>query len=235
MRNLTAENSRLRRKICALEEALRKTASTAERLEALVYQDSLTGLPNRRFLDDSFRRMLASRATQGQLAVLLIDIDDFKRINDSVGHGAADGLLRELAATLQGLIRASDVPSPSPSVVAGIAERLSDSLLSRLGGDEFVILLPDVKNRAAAESVACRILQRLEHPFHAGERNVSVTASIGIAIYPCDGHTADVLMSNADAAMYEAKRNGKARYEYHRAATSRDSRHGGSTAGSQSA
>jgi diguanylate cyclase (GGDEF)-like protein len=102
--------------------------------------------------------------------------------------------------------------------VTEMAERRPDSVLSRFGDDEFVILLLEVRNRAAAGSVARRILQRLARPFQAGDRDVWVTVSIGIAVYPADGHTADILMSNADAAMYRAKRKGKARYEHHRAA-----------------
>jgi diguanylate cyclase (GGDEF)-like protein len=96
-----------------------------------------------------------------------------------------------------------------------------DGVLSRLGGDEFVILLPEIKDRAAAESIAAKILEHLERPFQVGSRNIVVTASIGIALYPSDGHTADTLVSNADAAMYAAKRRGKACYEHYRAAPDR--------------
>jgi GGDEF domain-containing protein len=211
---LQAENDELKRTVRALEQALHETANGAQRLRSLIYQDSLTGLPNRRSLDDSFGRMFSTHTARGQFAVLFIDVDDFKQINDSIGHLAGDRLLRELAATLDGLIRADDVMSP-PTRATDIGESTSDSVLSRLGGDEFVILLPEVKNRAVAGSVARRILERLEKPFQVERCDVSVTASIGIAIYPSDGYTAEVLMNNADAAMYEAKRKGKARFEYY--------------------
>lgn len=205
---LRAENHWLREEVRALAEALRTIARTAESLRALVYFDSLTGLPNRRLLDDTISKRLSVH-TVPPFAVLFIDLDDFKRINDSVGHPAADALLRKVAATLDALIRSNDVLGPYV-VVTGTRE---DLVLSRTGGDEFVILLPEVKNLAAAESVARRILQRFEQPFQADHRSIFITASIGIAIYPADGETADVLIQNADSAMYKAKQKGKARYE----------------------
>src|SRR5574342_1245538 len=104
MRRLAAENDRLRREIRALESALCSALDKARQLEALAYRDSLTGLPNRRSLADSLRTMFSARAPQ-QFAVLFVDIDDFKRINESLGHRIADDLLRALAATLNALIR----------------------------------------------------------------------------------------------------------------------------------
>jgi GGDEF domain-containing protein len=218
MRRLAAENDRLRREIRALEEALRGALDKAQQLEAIAYRDSLTGLPNRRSLADSFRTMLSTCAAR-EFAVLFVDLDDFKRINESLGHRIADALLRELAAALDGLIRSVDA---HPAVrVTGTAGPQPGGVLSRLGGDEFVILLPEIKDRASAESIAARILEHLERPFQVGSRNIVVTASIGIALYPSDGHTADTLVSNADAAMYAAKRRGKACYEHYRAAPDR--------------
>jgi GGDEF domain-containing protein len=213
IRPLAAENDRLRREICALEEALRVALDDVEQLKALAYHDSLTGLPNRRSFTDRFRTMLSAGVKQ-EFAVLFVDIDDFKRINESLGHWGADELLRELAAALDGLIRTVDVLHP-PVYVVGTPAPQSDCVLSRLGGDEFVILLPGVKDRATAGSIATRILQRLECPFQVGGRSMLVTASIGIALYPSDGHTADILVTNADAAMYAAKQHGKARYEHY--------------------
>lgn len=213
VRRLAAENDRLRREIRTLEEALRAALDEVQGLKALAYLDSLTGLPNRRSFTDSFRSMLSGCAQQ-EFAVLFVDVDDFKRINESLGHCAADHLLRELAAALDGLIRSFDVLRPPVHVIGNPAPQ-SDCVLSRLGGDEFVILLPGVKDRATAGSVAARILQRLERPFQVGSRSMLVTASIGIALYPSDGHTADTLVTNADAAMYAAKQRGKARYEHY--------------------
>jgi GGDEF domain-containing protein len=218
MRRLAAENDRLKRENKALEEALRAALDKAQQLEAVAYRDSLTGLPNRRSLADSFRTMLSTCAPQ-EFAVLFVDLDDFKRVNESLGHRTADALLCELAAALDGVIRSVDADPPVR--VTGAVASQPGGVLSRLGGDEFVILLPEVKDRAAAESIAARILEHLGRPFQVGSRNIVVTASIGIALYPSDGHTADILVSNADAAMYAAKRRGKACYEHYRAAPDR--------------
>lgn len=217
LRRLVEENERLGREIRALEKALHGATEEMRRLEALAYRDSLTGLPNRRSLADSFRTMLSASVLQ-ELAVLFVDLDDFRRINESLGHRAADDLLRELAAALDGALRSVDVLHPP--VRSSPAPQLN-SVLSRLGGDEFVVLLPGVRDRAAAGSIAGRILQRLERPFQAGSRSIIVTASIGIALYPSDGHTAETLISSADAAMYAAKRRGKACYEHYGGAPSR--------------
>jgi diguanylate cyclase (GGDEF)-like protein len=169
-------------------------------------------------LGDRFRGMLSTGVPQ-PFAVLLVDLDDFRRINESLGHRVADDLLRELATALDELIRAVD--ATMPVCVAASRAVQPDGVLSRLGGDEFVILLPRIGDRAAAESIAARILKLLERPFCVGSRRVVVTASIGIALYPKDGHTADALVANADAAMYAAKRRGKACYEHYRGTASR--------------
>jgi GGDEF domain-containing protein len=213
VRRLMAENERLKKEMKALEEALRGALDQAQQLETLAYRDSLTGLPNRRSLGDRFHGMLSTGVPQ-PFAVLLVDLDNFKRINESLGHGVADDLLRELATALDDLIRTVD--ASSPLCVAGSRAVRPDGVLSRLGGDEFVILLPRIADRAAAESIAARIIELLERPFRVGSRSIVVTASIGIALYPADGHTADTLVANADAAMYAAKRRGKACYEHYR-------------------
>jgi diguanylate cyclase (GGDEF)-like protein len=213
LRRLAAENQKLKRRIGALENALRGALDKAHDLEALAYRDCLTGLPNRRSLADRLHALL-SADTRGELAVLFLDLDDFSRVNEALGHRIADELLRELAGTLDGLLRSVAPPVPFD----GAAVLQPHGVLSRLGGDEFVILLPQIRDRAAAASVAARILERLERPFHVASRAIVVTASIGIALYPSDGHTVDSLVSHADAAMYAAKRRGKACYEHYRSA-----------------
>lgn len=206
---LRAENHWLRQEVRILAEELRLVGCATESLKALAYLDSLTGLPNRRSLDATLKQRISVSAAH-PFALLFLDLDDFKRINDSFGHSAADALLRDIAAALDGLTRSNDTLIPY-----GLAtERSEEFVLSRLGGDEFVILLPGVKSRAAAGSVARRILNRFEERFAIERRSVLVTASIGIAIYPSDGETADALIQNADLAMYDAKQNGKARYEF---------------------
>src|SRR5690606_19061901 len=153
---------------------------------------------------------------------LFVDLDNFKRINDTLGHQAADAVLKEFASALTGLIRSEDVLSLYMDQDVDLEttitiQPITDSVLSRLGGDEFVILLPEIKDRFAAGSVAHRILKRLEMPFTAAGTEVFVTASIGIATYPADGQTAEVLLRNADTAMYHAKQQGKAAYQYYSA------------------
>src|SRR5262249_10899417 len=136
------------------------------------------------------------------------DFDNFKRINDSVGHAAADGVLRELGETLSTIIRTDDV-------LALHTHGETETVVSRLGGDEFVILLPHTRDRFSPGVVARRILHQLARPIRAGDQEVIVSASIGVATFPEDGATAEVLIRNADSAMYHAKQEGKAGYLYY--------------------
>jgi diguanylate cyclase len=222
-REIAAANAKLKEEAAAREDALRKLAESHEQIRALAYQDGLTGLPNRRLLNEHLEKVLArSRRKSTEFAVLFVDLDNFKLINDSIGHQAADGVLRQFSTALNTLIRSEDVLTLCMEQDAGLdttitIEPITDSVLSRLGGDEFVILLPEIKDRFAAGSVAHRILKRLERPFTAGSSEVFLTTSIGIATYPADGQTADVLIRNADTAMYHAKQQGKAAYQYYSA------------------
>ncbi|MBB4264952.1 diguanylate cyclase domain-containing protein [Roseospira visakhapatnamensis] len=153
--------------------------------------DPLTGLGNRQL----FQRLLASTIEQAtryqrEAALLFLDLDGFKDINDSAGHAVGDTVLREVAARLRGAVRISDE-------------------VSRLGGDEFVVILPEVRNRDAAEAVATKLLQEITHPFDDVPTDRPLTASIGIAMIPDNGDTNEALIEAADAAMYAAKRSGK--------------------------
>lgn len=223
-RELAEANVKLEAEAAAREEALRKLAASNEQIRELAYQDGLTGLPNRRLLNEHLEKVLArARRKSTEFAVLFVDLDNFKLINDSIGHQAADAVLRQLSDSLNTLIRSEDVlvlyADEEIDVETTITvEPITDSVLSRLGGDEFVILLPDIRDRFTAGTVAQRILKRLEHPFQVGEHEVFVTVSIGIATYPEDGQTPEVLIRNADTAMYHAKQQGKAAYQYYSAA-----------------
>ena len=222
-RELATANARLRAEAEAREEALRQLAASNEQIRTLAYQDGLTGLPNRRLLTEHLEKILARcRRKNLEFALLFVDVDNFKRINDTIGHQAADAVLRDFADALNALIRSEDVLTLYMEQDVDLEATISfapitESVLSRLGGDEFVILLPEVKDRFAAGSVAHRILKRLEVPFEVEGKEVFITASIGIATYPADGQTAATLLRNADTAMYHAKQLGRAAYQYYSA------------------
>jgi diguanylate cyclase (GGDEF)-like protein/PAS domain S-box-containing protein len=178
-----------------------------ERIRYLADYDSLTGLANRRFFRERLERAL-ERAREGShmLALLYLDLDGFKRVNDTLGHDAGDQLLRSVARRLRDHVRAVDV--------VGRAELRPSSAVSRLGGDEFTVLLPRIDDANDAADVARRILLALPQPVQAGGREVSPTASIGIAVYPCDGEDAETLLKHADRAMYFAKAQGRNGFKY---------------------
>ncbi len=167
----------------------------------LAYVDSLTGLPNRaRFQELLEREVTRSESHGRRLAALFLDLDNFKRINDTLGHAIGDRLLEEVSVRLKGAVRGSDAvfgPGPDETVVA------------RLGGDEFTILLTDLERSGDASQVADRIRARLAEPMRVGGHEVCVTPSIGISVFPDDARDAGTLLRRADAAMYHAKSEGK--------------------------
>jgi diguanylate cyclase (GGDEF)-like protein len=195
---LSLEFSLLR--MCECFEAERKRTDEElgrreEELSFLATHDPLTGLPNRTLILDRIEQMLArSRRTHGPLAALFVDLDNFKSINDTLGHAAGDELLQAVAARLDGVIRGADT-------------------LGRLGGDEFVVISDDLSVEAGPELIAERLLEALKHPFDIGgegESRVTVLASIGIA--SGDRSCADELLRDADIAMYRAKWDGRNRW-----------------------
>lgn len=166
------------------------------RLTHMAHHDPLTGLPNRRALLDRARQGMALAQRQGsRLALLFVDIDGFKPVNDQLGHEAGDLLLQALASRLRQTVRQADV-------------------VARLGGDEFVVLLTDVPDRERVAAVAAKLIDVLSQPCIVRDQAVSVGASIGIAMYPGDASEVDALMTCADQAMYEAKRGGRSTYRF---------------------
>jgi diguanylate cyclase (GGDEF)-like protein len=162
----------------------------------LAQHDFLTGLPNRMLLDDRITQAIAlAKRRRGLLAVLFLDLDNFKHINDSLGHAIGDVLLQSVAKTLIGCVRSSDT-------------------VSRQGGDEFVILVTESKNVAKVALTASKILAALLQPHLAEGNELHVTTSIGISVYPADGEDADTLLKNADTAMYFAKEKGRNNYQF---------------------
>ncbi|WP_395137465.1 EAL domain-containing protein [Schlegelella aquatica] len=166
------------------------------RIEELAYTDGLTGLPNRLLLNERIEFALAlARRDQGPLAVLFVDLDRFKQINDSLGHAFGDRVLAEVAGRLKACVREVDT-------------------VARLGGDEFVVLVHQADARRA-EMLARRILGTMGSPFALDDVTFTVTCSIGIALYPNDGITATDLIKNADAAMFRVKERGRAGFRFY--------------------
>ena len=159
-----------------------------ERLQHQANFDPVTGLPNRNLaLDRLVSALESARRRATRVSVLFIDVDRFKKINDTLGHAAGDRFLRRVAQRLQGSVRQMDT-------------------VARLGGDEFVVLLSDVRLRSDAEAVSAKIAEACAEPFMLDGQKTQVTLSIGIASFPEDGDNAEELLRHADAAMYVAKR-----------------------------
>lgn len=185
---------------------------TAEgKIRHLANFDALTGLPNRHQLLWRTERALEHARRQGhQCGLLLIDLDRFKVINDTLGHAAGDELLIEVAKRLRSCVRHSDqVIESAAADASGSRARRTLEAVARLGGDEFVALLPEVASEDEAQRVAARILEAMKAPIHVAGQECMVTASVGIALHPRDGENVVDLMRNADVAMYAAKDSGR--------------------------
>ncbi|HLO75790.1 MAG TPA: EAL domain-containing protein [Magnetospirillum sp.] len=166
-----------------------------ERIKNLAYFDVLTGLPNRRLFTDRLQVAIANAHRHGQnLAIMFLDLDLFKRINDTLGHGVGDMVLIETARRLGQCVREGDT-------------------VARLGGDEFVILLPELDHLEDAAKLAERVINNVKAPFVIDEHELYVTTSVGIAVYPDDGQSCEQLIKNADTAMYRAKDLGRNAYQ----------------------
>jgi diguanylate cyclase (GGDEF)-like protein len=163
-------------------------------LESLALNDPLTGLANRRLLADRMSIALVhARRNKSVMAVVCLDLDGFKQINDTLGHGAGDVLLKMIATRLVATVREEDT-------------------VARLGGDEFMIALFHVSGTDAAATVAAKVIEAVSQPYGIEGHTVSITTSAGVGIYPVHGEDADTLMKSADLALYEAKRAGKNAY-----------------------
>jgi len=169
---------------------------TENRLSFLANYDPLTQLPNRALFNDRLAHAMQHAARSGtQIALLYIDLDNFKTINDTLGHSEGDALLQQVAQRLRSVIRADDT-------------------VSRLGGDEFTIILENIGHEEEAARVAAEILQQAGHPYQLQARDYYVSPSIGIALYPQDGTDVQTLLMNADAAMYRAKETGRNNFQF---------------------
>jgi diguanylate cyclase (GGDEF)-like protein len=191
-----ARTAELARANAGLQAEIAERHLADQRVVHMAHHDALTGLPNRTLLADRVGQAIArAHRRGGKLAVLFLDLDRFKNVNDSLGHAIGDQLLTEVAVRIKACLREEDTAA-------------------RLGGDEFIISLPDVADAAEAAGVAGRILAELARPFPIGEHQLHADGSIGIALYPRDGNTAETLLRNADTAMYHAKESGRANYQF---------------------
>jgi diguanylate cyclase (GGDEF)-like protein/PAS domain S-box-containing protein len=168
-----------------------------EQLDYLAHHDPLTGLPNRLLFQDRLLHAIGRAAREGQqLAVMFIDLDRFKNVNDTLGHHVGDELLKQVATALGARLRDGDT-------------------LARLGGDEFIVLLENVDGSYGAGQVATKMMALFEQPFTVAGHELFVTGSIGISLFPQDGEDANLLVRNADVAMYQAKSRGRNGYQFY--------------------
>jgi diguanylate cyclase (GGDEF)-like protein len=189
---IAIENARL---YDAVQEELAQRKKAEENARQLAYHDTLTGLPNRTLFNDRLHVAFAHARRHGhKVAVLMLDLDRFKEVNDGLGHSVGDQLLKAVGQRLVALLRESDT-------------------VSRMGGDEFLLLLPEMERMECAANAAERILQAVREPFVFDQQTVRITTSIGIAIYPDDGRDGDTLVKQADIAMYRAKDLGRDNYQ----------------------
>lgn len=180
-----------------------------DKVRRLAYYDGLTNLANREsFTECLVREVVRAKRHEWRLGVLFLDVDNFKRINDTLGHTVGDMLLKGIAERLCECVRLTDI-------VTNVDYPQGFHQVARLGGDEFTILLTDLRHGEDVARVAARIQERLSIPFTLSGNETYITPSIGIAVYPEDGEDAEALVKNADTAMYFAKRAGKNRYQFY--------------------
>lgn len=191
----------LRRNQEKLESVNEQLVEQSKRLESMAYHDALTGLPNRYMLNEYLENAIyQAKRTDSPMAILFMDLDRFKMVNDSMGHDVGDELLKQVAQRIQQAIREEDI-------------------VSRQGGDEFIVLLQDT-DEAESEMIANRIVQQFTQPFVLHNQSFFTSPSIGMSVYPKDGLDARTLIKNADQAMYKAKENGGNNHHAFRVETS---------------
>ncbi|WDD97022.1 EAL domain-containing protein [Thalassomonas actiniarum] len=190
--------------VCGISTDITQRKLAEEKIQHQAHYDALTRLPNRFLALERLAQMLNEAQRSGhQVAVLFIDLDDFKKINDSLGHEVGDKVLVEAAGRLQGVIRQVDV-------------------VGRLGGDEFIILLGGLSGGVDAKAIVEKMLQQFHRAFYIDSRELILTATAGIAVYPEDGRDSSTLLRNADMAMYQAKALGRNTYSYFNEKMNRD-------------
>jgi diguanylate cyclase (GGDEF)-like protein len=192
-------DQRVQTRTTELQAEVNERRSAEARLDHLAHHDPLTGLPNRLMFAEQLKKSISNTARgERRLAVLFIDLDRFKEVNDTLGHSFGDKLLVDVTHRLVTRLRAGDS-------------------LARIGGDEFICILEDIKDAAEAGYTADKLIELLIEPFQILEHEIYIDASIGICIYPADGEDVDTLVRNADTAMYQAKEHGRGRSHFYAA------------------
>ncbi len=202
LRDAAGRSSRI---VGSVQDVTERTRAE-EQVRHLAYHDGLTGLTNRNaFMERLEEALETARRHRRRVALLFLDLDHFKRINDSLGHSTGDRLLQEVARRLSACVRQSDLVTRSVGSVGGV---------SRLGGDEFTVLLSEISGADDAGRVARSILEALSEPIVIGHNELRIGVSIGVTVFPNDGADVDTLLRNADVAMYEAKEQGRSNVQF---------------------
>jgi diguanylate cyclase (GGDEF)-like protein len=177
--------------LCGISTDITERKDIEEHMQHLAQYDALTHLPNRALFNDRLKQaMSVAQRNKSRLALMFIDLDKFKPVNDTYGHGVGDLLLKEVALRIQDCLRESDTAA-------------------RIGGDEFVVLLPAIETKQDASKVGAKILYTLNQPFALAGHVLGISGSIGVAVYPEHGKDEKLLVKSADIAMYHAKKNGR--------------------------
>jgi len=184
------------RRVNELRNEVRNRKQAEETIRKMAYYDSLTGLPNRLLLKDRLVHVMAhARRQKIQFAILFIDLDGFKKINDSLGHDYGDDVLKNVAQRMLAAVRDVDT-------------------VARFGGDEFIVVMEDVKGLEEINFITQRVFDALMRPHLLAEQKLQVSASIGISVFPDDGDSCEILIKHADTAMYESKSKGKGQIKF---------------------
>ncbi len=201
--------------VVVISHNITELKKSQEKLKTLAYYDSLTSLPNRPlFMDRLEQEIKYAQRNRKTVAVFFLDLDEFKKINDTFGHSAGDSLLVSVGNRLKDCLRYSDTIGRS----SGVIRRDQDSTpeqFSRIGGDEFTLIIPNFSDKKFIATVAEKIISLFKQPFQVADREIFISTSIGIALYPDNGDTVETLIKNADTAMYRAKEAGKNTFEYY--------------------
>mgnify|MGYP000198917293 CR=1 FL=1 len=200
----------------SFNDMAKSLSDSDEKIRYIAYHDSLTRLPNRRMFQYLLNNAIAaSDRNKDKLALIFLDVDNFKTVNDSLGHDVGDILLQQFAGRIGECLRDEDAVLAPDSVTKSGENPLNQDLVARLGGDEFTVLLPHLQHATDASYVGQRIIEAMEKPFFVNDHHFKITTSIGITICPDNGQKADELIKFADIALYHAKSLGKNNFQFY--------------------